>query len=143
MLPIVLDGYFRPFAYHVGHSRLVIRSWAGRDDEEDVAVYFRGVLAVQLRSSYRPLVLDHAGPAQRAAMISFAQVPARHQDRLLHLAVSSGSTPGYVLCSSASVVAIDRRITAGRFPLEPPDGSRRLHQLRPATTTPVGPERNE
>jgi hypothetical protein len=131
MLPIVLERHFRPWAYGVGHSRLVLLSRATGDDPDDIRVHFHGVRAVHLRSSYHHLVLDAVDEQWRAEMIAFVDVPPRHRDRLLYLSVSSGLHPGYVVCATANIVAVPRESRPTALWTEPPPESRDLYQLRP------------
>jgi hypothetical protein len=42
-----------------------------------------GVVAVKLRSSYRPLILEPADDDVRVDVLAFAQVAIRHQARVL------------------------------------------------------------
>jgi hypothetical protein len=126
MQPIVLDRYFRPWAYGIGHSRLVLRSMPPTSGVEQLAVYFYDVRAAELRPSYKPLTLSEADQDRRDHVIAFAEKPPRHQHRMLCLAVSSGAHPGYVLCHMPVVVAEPEGPQPGwRSRLEPLPGARR------------------
>jgi hypothetical protein len=137
MQPIVLDRYFRLWAYGIGHSRLVLRSLATTSDVEQLAVHFYSIRAAELRSSYKPLVLSEADQERREHMIAFAEVPPRHQHRMLCLAVSSGPHTGYVLCAVATVVAGPEGQQPRRPGLEPLPGARLIHEIRPPRHGPV------
>jgi hypothetical protein len=131
MQPIVLDRPFRLWAYGLGHSRLVLRSPAHADDVEQLAVHFYAVRAAELRSFYRPLILGEADQERREYMLAFAEVPLRHQHRMLCLTVSSGPHTGYVLCAVATVVAGPEGQQPGHPGLEQMPGARLIYEIRP------------
>jgi hypothetical protein len=106
MEPVVLDRRFRPWRYGVGHGQLLLHSPAEQNHGEHLDVLFEGVLAVKLRSSYRPLTLHPADPDIGAAILAFADVPARHRDRVLCLALPTPhAEPGFIACARATILA--------------------------------------
>jgi hypothetical protein len=104
---IVLDRYFRVWRYGVGHSQLLLHARAGDADLEHLNVLFEDVRAVKLRSSYQPLTLRPADDPIRTEILTFADVPARHQHRYLTLTLPSPSgEAGFILCARATVLAV-------------------------------------
>ena len=105
-------------------------------------MYLFGVRAAEVRSFYKPLTLSTADRDRRERVLAFAEVPQRHQHRLLCLALSSGDHMGYVLCAGASVVAEPEGQQPERPGLEPLPDARLLyliHQDSNREHGPVGP----
>ena len=106
MEPIELDRRFQWWRYGAGHSQLLLHAHADDTHEEHLNVLFEGVCAVKLRRSYRPLILQLADDETRAGILAFAEIPVRHQDKLLCLALSSPrAEAGFVACSRVTVLA--------------------------------------
>jgi hypothetical protein len=141
VLPIVFERYFQTWSFGVGHAQLVLLSRAKAGDEENVVVHFEGIRAMELRSSYRPLVVDLLDEPRRGELIAWAGIPDRLRDRFLYLSVSSGTPRGYVVCGRVTVLAAPADEGHRGRPLVRPPGSRVLHSIRPCHVTPV--ERGE
>lgn len=108
MDPVVLDRRFQPWRYGVGHSQLLLHSPAGNAHEEHVNALFEGVVAVKLRRSYRPLILQVADRATRAEILAFAQIPERHQEGILCLTLPTQEPDigsGFIACARATILA--------------------------------------
>ncbi len=103
---MTLHRRFRPWRYGIGHSQLLLHARAHGSHNEHLNVLFEGVLAVKLRSAYHPLILQPADQHARASIVAFAQIPARHQDRILCLTLPTPDTePGFIACARATVLA--------------------------------------
>lgn len=139
--PIVLDRRFRWWRYGVGHSQLLLHAHADADHDEHVNVLFEGVYAAKLRLSYRPLILHRADDETRAGILAFSEIPARHQARLLCLALSSPrAEAGFVACSRATVLA-NAKADSSDFVVDVwTDHSRVLHALTAASQSSALPE---
>jgi hypothetical protein len=128
--PIVLDRRFQVWRYGVGHSQLLMHSLAEAADSDHLNVLFEDVRAVKLRWSYHPLVLMPAGNPIRNEILSFADIPERHQHRYMSLTLSTRPDAGFVLCARATVLAVDK--TNDQTPIRAwSDGARVIHTLRP------------
>jgi hypothetical protein len=129
VIPIVLDRRFRVWQYGVSHSELVFHARAGGADVEHINVLFEGVRAVKLRSSYRPLILHLADESARGPLLASAGIPARHQARMLCLALSGDDAEsGFVVCARATVLAVPKEAVGERFTAWP-EGARPIHCL--------------
>jgi hypothetical protein len=129
VIPIVLDLRFRVWQYGVGHSQLVFHARAGDAGLDHVNVLFEDVRAVKLRSSYQPLILQPADESARADLLTFADIPPRHQARMLCLALPNDhAAPGFVVCARATVLVVPREAVGERFTAWP-EGARPIHRL--------------
>jgi hypothetical protein len=113
----------------VGHSQLLLYARAGAADLEHLSVLFEDVRAVKLRSSYRPLMLRPADDPTRTEILTFADMPARHQHRYLTLTLSSPSGGGgFIMCARATVLAVAKTHPPDSHDLWP-TGARAIHVL--------------
>jgi hypothetical protein len=137
VFPIVFERHFQTWAFGVGHAQLVLLSRAKAGDEEDVVVHFEGTRAMELLSSYRPLVLDLIVEPRRGELIAWAGIPDRLRDRFLYLSVSAGPPRGYVVCGRMTVLAAPAGggHRGGALTWRP--GSRVLHSISPCHVTPA------
>jgi hypothetical protein len=131
VLPIVLERYFQTWLYSVSHAQLVLLSRAKPSDADNLVAHFEGVRAMELLSSYRPLVIDVVGEPQRGELIAWAGVPPRLRDAFLYLSVSSGSPRGYVTCGRMTILAMPAGDARPDHLLSRPPGTRVLHSYRP------------
>ncbi|GAA1893851.1 hypothetical protein GCM10009687_74140 [Asanoa iriomotensis] len=141
MESVALDRSFRLWSYGIGHSQLLLHARAEGNHDEHLNVLFEGVVAVKVRASCQPLVLQRADHDTRASVLAFAQVPARIQAQILCLALPSPSPSpsppqaeaGFVACARATVLANANSddMTADRWN----ENSRVLHVLTASPAT--------
>jgi len=123
--PITLHRRFRLWRYGVGHSQLLLQAHADGSHDEHLNVLFEDVRAVKLRSSYHPLILQPADRDTRASILTFAQIPPRHQARYLCLTLpTANAEPGFIACARATVLA-----TKATDPADPYTWNERSHVL--------------
>lgn len=137
MLPIVLERSFQTWSYGVGHSQLILLARAKESGDEDLVVHFEGIRAMELLSSYQPLVIDVVDEQRRGELMAWAGVPSRLRDGFLYLSVSSGSPRGYVMCGRMTILAMPAGDGAGA--ISRPPGTRVLHSIRPRDLVDVQP----
>ena len=129
MEPITLNRRFRVWRYGVGHSQLLLHAHADSSHDEHLNVLFEDVRAVKLRASYQPLILQPADQNTHADILTFAQIPARHQARYLCLTLPTADTePGFIACARATILT-----TKATDPADPytwNEHSRVLHSLK-------------
>ncbi len=138
VLPIVLERWFQTWSYGIGHSQLTLLSRAGTDEYDHLVVHFEGTRAMELSSSYRPLILAVAEEPRRSEMIEWAGLPPELCDRFLYLSISSGTPRGYVVCGRMTVFAVPAGSGDPPRELMNAPGSRVLHRLRPGDIARTG-----
>ncbi|WP_144119528.1 hypothetical protein [Catellatospora sichuanensis] len=93
-LPWESGRTFRVWGYGIGHSHLLLRS-VGLSGQQTINVLFEAVELMKLRRTYPDLVIRRATDEEEPVFSELAELPVR----LLHLALSSTSTTGFVACS--------------------------------------------
>lgn len=126
-----MDRRFRVWRYGVGHSQLLLRSPADRDEPESVHVLFEGVCAVKLRTSYHPLTLQRAGGEERERILAFTEVPEKLHARMLCWTLPN-EDEGFIVCGRATVLATSGSDIDAAWP----PGARVLYRFSPGVDFP-------
>ncbi|MEU8001363.1 hypothetical protein AB0B66_09415 [Catellatospora sp. NPDC049111] len=107
-LPLRFERTFQPWMYAASHRTLVLRSHGRADPghesaefEEAVDVMFVGVIAMNTRFHYRPLLIAAVGDLTEVE--GFPEVPERHRAGFVYLSVSDGTHDGFVVCGNLQV----------------------------------------
>jgi hypothetical protein len=88
---------------------LLLHARAGAAESEHLNVLFEDVRAVNLRSSYQPLILGSAGDPARDDIPAFAGIPPQHRHRYLALELPSRpAESGCILCARVTVLGVDK-----------------------------------
>ncbi|MDG6103915.1 hypothetical protein Daura_23650 [Dactylosporangium aurantiacum] len=97
-LPLRIERLFEPWSYELPRRRLELRTGGDRETGQRLCVVFYEVMAMQVRRSYRQLVIAEA--TDTAAIDRFAAVPERISHTVLRLAVGDDEHQGFVVCAA-------------------------------------------
>ena len=95
-LPIRLEGKFRPWRYGLTHSRLELRSFGPGPSQ--ISVKFFGVVAMQMKTVFRPLILSAADSDQRDELASISGMEESSFSRAHCLVLSSTGRDSLIAC---------------------------------------------
>jgi hypothetical protein len=92
------DLKFRPWRYLLTHSELELRSFGSPDNSYYVSIRFHNVVAMTLRTVYRPLTLAVANRKQSEELANLSGLTERQWERAKCLALKSTGSDGLVAC---------------------------------------------